>query len=75
MGRFIAPQNFLYYFDSMENGPEYVGVTRNEDGEVALSLFYDDGTQLDMYLDDNDVSDLILTLLSVLGTDPCQTYH
>lgn len=47
----------------MDIEPEYVGVTTNEDGDIALSLFYENGVQFDMYLDEQDLSDLIMTLL------------
>jgi len=76
MGRFIAVLKFLYYFESMDIEPEYLGVTTNEDGEIALSLFYEDGVQFDMYLDEQDLSDLIITLMFVAQRKrPWQKLH
>ena len=76
MGRFIAVLKFLYYFESMDIEPEYLGVTTNEDGDIALSLFYENGVQFDMYLDEQDLSDLIMRLLFVAQTKrPWQKLH
>jgi len=73
--RFIAPQKFLYYFEFMNRDPEYVGVTTSEDGDVALTLFYEDGQTHYIYLEESDLCSLIACLMLAVGHDPCQSLH
>mgnify|MGYP000259421325 CR=1 FL=1 len=61
----------------MSDDPEYIGVTTDEDGEIALSLFYEDDKVVHIYLANNDVIGLIAALIAA-SKDPeglCQTYH
>ena len=61
----------------MSEDPEYIGVTTDEDGEIALSLFYEGDRVVHIYLATKDVIGLIAALLAA-SEDPegkCQTYH
>ena len=62
----------------MEDGPEYIGVATNEDGDVALCLYYKGGDTHQIYLQDDDVIGLIAALISAKNNElmsECQTYH
>jgi len=74
--RFIALRKFLYYSDTMMDEPEYIGVTVNEQGVIALTLFYDSGDCCHIYLEDEDVIRLIASLITATTEDrECQTHH
>lgn len=59
----------------MDREPEYVGVTTNKDGEVALCLIYEGGDEQYIYLDQQDLCNLLASVMLLLGDDNCQTYH
>ena len=63
----------------MSDGPEYIGVATNEDGDVALCLYYKDGVSHQIYLHDDDVIGLIAALISAKTSNElpceCQTSH
>lgn len=59
----------------MSRDPEYVGITTDDDGDIALTLFYEDGETQHIYLDSKDLCSLIACLMLAVGGEQCQTYH
>jgi len=62
----------------MRDDPEYIGVATNEDGEVALCLYYGDGETHQIYIKEEDIIHLIAALISAKNDElmsECQTYH
>lgn len=56
--------------------PEYIGVTVDDQGTIALTLFYDNGDCCNIYLADEDVIQLIASLITATTEEgSCQTHH
>jgi hypothetical protein len=59
----------------MSRDPDYVGVTTNEDGDIALTLFFDNGEAQYIYLESEDLCSLIACLMLAMGHGECRTFH